>query len=391
MLLVLAGCDWSQYGFDAGHSGWNPTEHTITPANVGTLTARWTGVGVQPVVGRGLVFSNSAGALAAHDATTGALRWKRPAGPSENGGFGGPAVWGDTVYVTASHGVSPSDVSTTLHALDTATGTDRWSVVLTDCPQTLFSAGAPTVSDGLVIVADEINKVCALDAKTGAKVWSVTLPGVHASLKTLVAIGGGRVFAYGWTSLNGVTVFALDEHTGAALWSHDAAGYPWGAPVVSAGRLFIPARVLSTFDPATGAPGWTDNTFETRHVAVTGDAVVATGPGAIRRLDPSTGTPAWAIAGPPTIHYGVPAIANGMVFVWSFIDTGSRDSTQFCCAHLSALDLRTGGQLFSLPTQQAVNQLDVLTRYPVVSGGSVYFGEVANGVPDGSALRPSGS
>jgi outer membrane protein assembly factor BamB len=405
MLVVLTGCDWSQFGFDAAHSGWNPTEQTITPGNVGTLTARWIGVGRQPVVGAGLVFSLHSDGLQAQDTVTGALRWKRSPPPSENGGFRAPVVSDGTVYVAGNHGTGPSDQSTTLHAYDAANGNERWSVPVPGCPATFFSRVAPTVSDRLVVIADLHNGICAVDAKTGAQVWSVGLPGLHpvGGDVSVVAIADGRVFAYGWNTMNGVTVFALNERTGATLWSRTAPGFPWGAPVVADGRLFIPAGTLSTFDAATGTPGWTAPSMYITDVAVSGDAVAAVGPGsndppsgqepAIRRLNPSTGAALWSIIGPASTHYSKPAIANGVVFVSSFIEQLSRDSAYFCCAHMSALDLGTGGELFSIPTRQAGGGDDVYVDYPVVSGGTVYVGQFASTAPfpGGAALRPTGS
>ncbi len=117
MFVVLAGCDWSQYGFDTGHSGWNPTEQTITPVSVQGLTIRWSGLGRRPVVGGGLVLSvsnDNTSSIVARDTQTGAVRW------TKTGGFGGPAISGDTVYATT--GAS----ATTLHAINLATGNDRW-------------------------------------------------------------------------------------------------------------------------------------------------------------------------------------------------------------------------------------------------------------------------
>lgn len=39
--VVTAGCDWTQHGHDAAHTGFNPSEHIITPSNVGELAVAW--------------------------------------------------------------------------------------------------------------------------------------------------------------------------------------------------------------------------------------------------------------------------------------------------------------------------------------------------------------
>ncbi len=47
---AVAATDWPQFGFDAAHSGHNPLETTITPANVATLATAWGGPVALPAV-----------------------------------------------------------------------------------------------------------------------------------------------------------------------------------------------------------------------------------------------------------------------------------------------------------------------------------------------------
>ena len=77
ILLFTSACTWSTVGYDASRSGFSPHDRKITPANVGSLTERWTAeVGEwasAPVVGSGRVFVTglvgSAGGIHAYDAT----------------------------------------------------------------------------------------------------------------------------------------------------------------------------------------------------------------------------------------------------------------------------------------------------------------------------------
>ena len=39
IVVVLGGCDWTQLGFDSGHSGFNPTENAIS---CGLASRLWT-------------------------------------------------------------------------------------------------------------------------------------------------------------------------------------------------------------------------------------------------------------------------------------------------------------------------------------------------------------
>ncbi|MBV8950678.1 MAG: hypothetical protein JOZ99_07375, partial [Actinobacteria bacterium] len=122
--------------------------------------------------------------------------------------------------------------------------------------------------------------------------------------------------------------------------------------------------------------------------AVSDTAVVTTGPGEIAVLLPSSGRVLWSILGPDRRNYTRPAVANGMAFVTSYVDTSSsHDSYSYCCAYLSAFDLFSGGELAAIPTESSPFTPQPEVDYPIVSGGTVYV----NGSNSGMALRPSGS
>ncbi|MDQ6697752.1 MAG: hypothetical protein M3Z46_09895, partial [Actinomycetota bacterium] len=40
-MLLLVGCDWSQYGYDASHSNDNPDQSAPTPSSVVRLSESW--------------------------------------------------------------------------------------------------------------------------------------------------------------------------------------------------------------------------------------------------------------------------------------------------------------------------------------------------------------
>jgi hypothetical protein len=42
LVLVAAACDWTQYGYGPGHTGYNPTETKIGVGNVASLNLAWT-------------------------------------------------------------------------------------------------------------------------------------------------------------------------------------------------------------------------------------------------------------------------------------------------------------------------------------------------------------
>ncbi len=81
--------------------------------------------------------------------------------------------------------------------------------------------------------------------------WSVPLPG--ASSYPLVV--NGAVFV----TAADKTLYALNQATGATLWSHGLGGtYPWSGLAYDRGQVFVvtSSGLLTAFDPATGAINW---------------------------------------------------------------------------------------------------------------------------------------
>jgi len=133
--LVSSGCIWPQFRFDASHSGSNPLETVLSPANVGSLTRKWSvttphGATSSPAVGLGVVYEGGSGLV------DGAVRGE-------------------------------------VYALNTATGQVIWNTV-TDGPV----ISSPAVANGVVYIGGGYDvKVYALNATTGQVLWTVTTSG----------------------------------------------------------------------------------------------------------------------------------------------------------------------------------------------------------------------
>lgn len=159
----------SLYAFDArtGKQLWRKT---------GTAQA-------SPVVADGLVFvaggeQGGPYSLVAYDATTGAVRWRAPVG------FVGQettvAVAGGRVFIVTQG---------TVFAFAEQTGAPLWRRVVPG-----ESDGVPTVASGLVLIGG-YRGLHALDATTGAPVWSfLSLTGLHF-VQGRVAVARGAVYA----------------------------------------------------------------------------------------------------------------------------------------------------------------------------------------------------
>lgn len=137
--------------------------------------------------------------------------------------------------------------------------------------------GQPTVVGGRLFVADTIDTVYALDAKTGCTVWAVK-PG--AAVRSAISIGmgaDGKAVAY-FGDMAGL-MHAVDADSGAELWKTKVDDHPLarmtGSPVLAGGRLLVPVSSLE--EAAASQPAYGCCTFR----------------GAVLALDPKTGKVLW--------------------------------------------------------------------------------------------------
>ena len=120
----LVQTDWPQLGYDHQHTGNNPYENVLSPANVGSLTPAWSvRVGYylpMPVVANGVVYRGEVdGVLSAFNAQTGAKLWSIAL---RGDLYPPPAVANGVVYIGSS--------SRIVYALNAQTGTKLWSIAL---------------------------------------------------------------------------------------------------------------------------------------------------------------------------------------------------------------------------------------------------------------------
>ncbi len=121
------------------------------------------------------------------------------------------------------------------------------------------SAAPPIIAAGRVYVMNARHEVRALNARTGAPVWSQSLAPDRG--RDQRAIGGGLAFADGRVFAStgyGFTV-ALDASTGRELWRRSVEAPFAGAPTVASGRVFVTANDSEIFalEADTGDVLWT--------------------------------------------------------------------------------------------------------------------------------------
>jgi polyvinyl alcohol dehydrogenase (cytochrome) len=145
-------------------------------------------------------------------------------------------------------------------------------------PNTMLSQ--PTVVGGRIFVGSLRGRIYSLDAATGCLYWSVKIPAGVRSAMTVGALpqGSRRRYALYFGDISG-NVHALDAETGAPSWTTRANDHPMaritGAPVLYAGRLYVPAS--SAEEGSAADPRYSCCTFR----------------GSITALDASTGRTLW--------------------------------------------------------------------------------------------------
>ena len=355
----LVRTDWAQYHFDAGHSGLNPYENVLSPANVGGLQLDWsyqTGGPVfsSPAVAGGVVYVGSEdNNLYALNATTGALLWKYTTG----GIIGSsPAVANGAVYF--------GSFDNNLYALNATTGALLWQY--TTGGPVYYS---PAVANGVVYFGSSDNNLYALNATTGALLWQST----YGPADT-VAVANNRVFFGSVDPTTGnAMIYALDAGTGALVWStlvglsNPYGGFDFSTPAVTAPYLYVNVMswmqeseygMLLCLDMMGGGIYWQGPTGGVGLDPAVGNGMVYDPTEAVHHL------PAWLSAYRmqdgvmmwqylPNGYVGSPAAANGLVY----FGAGST---------LYGLNASTGGLLWQYPVG--------VESSPAVANGVVYVG-----------------
>jgi outer membrane protein assembly factor BamB len=156
-----------------------------------------------------------------------------------------PAVVDETIYLPV-RGIDEEDTSTLL-ALDTADGGERWRR-----PLTSEVHSAPVVADGRVYVGTVGGEVVALDGASGEVVW--TTDSVQ-SVRQSPCIADGTLYV---VDVDGV-VHALGTRDGHERWTVNTAHPHQTRPVVSNGVVVLSGSTIIALDATDGQRRWEFN------------------------------------------------------------------------------------------------------------------------------------
>ena len=191
------------------------------------------------------------GEVAAFDAKTGRVRWRRRIAPTESS----PLVARRTVYV--------GDWTGRIWAFDARNGRTRWTARLHGAVK-----GSPALDGHRLYIGTYGGEVVSLDARTGHVLWR---SGGHGSIYSSPAVAYGRVYI---GSLDG-GVYAFGATTGHLLWAHPTHGYVYASPAVWQKLVLVGSydHRFYAFDAGTGDIRWS---FEA-HGPISGAAAVIDG------------------------------------------------------------------------------------------------------------------
>lgn len=272
---------WPQAGGYANHAmqhvALNAGElRKIWSSSIGSGAKKDMPLNAQPVVADGRVFALDADSrVRAFDAASGRTLWTVKAKPEKEEPVigGGLAFSGGRLFVTAGFNevlaLNPQDgaelwrvkvsgavrsspsampdrvyvvtVDNETIALDAADGKELWTHQGLTETTGLLGAASPAANRDIVLPAYSSGELYALQAETGATLWSDTVaPMARAGLGTLFSdirglpvIDRGVVIAISY----GGRIAAIDERTGERRWDSPIAGSQ--TPFVSGNRVFL--------------------------------------------------------------------------------------------------------------------------------------------------------
>jgi outer membrane protein assembly factor BamB len=340
---------WPMFHHDLSHTGYSTSAGPMTNETMWNYTTGADGVPGSPAVVNGIVYIGSDdGNLYALNATTGTLIWNYTVGPP---GQSSPAVANGIVYIAAGYYY--------FYALNATTGTLIWKIPL--------GAGmfySPAVAGGIVYVSSTADStppfpamVYALNASSGARVWSYIIP-YRDVVESSPAVAGGIVYVGVW----GGTVYALNATTGAQVWSQTI-GLPvfYSSPAVVDGLLYEGGGdYVYALNATTGALVWmylTGGWVESSPAVAKGTVYVGSLDHDVYALKASTGAQVWNYTTGGTVGSS-PAVANGTVYVGSWDD------------NIYALNAATGALVWKYAAGAPMAE----ESSPAIVNGAVYVG-----------------
>ena len=257
-------------------------------------------------------------------------RWNATVGSRIH--WSNPVIDNHTVFYTEREG--------TVNALDLGTGALKWQAFLGDFG---YVHGTPAIDSGTVYVAlvtggGSAVTLFALDETTGAVRWRHASPAPAANAFTTPAVDGTSVY---WYDYSGKTLHATNVADGVDRWTYAMPDKGFQGPTVWAGIVYVTDGVgdIIAIDAPTGTEFWRASVGSAITSAPTlagGVLYVGDYTGAMYAINPLNGSRIWKapLVG-RTVDLSSPVVAEGLVFVGVF-------ATETGAGRICALNAATG-------------------------------------------------
>jgi outer membrane protein assembly factor BamB len=317
---ALTRVDWPTYGYDQERLRFLPSALRPPFRVEWTFRGRHL-LEFPPAIAYGRAYiANNPGVLFAVQAATGRLSWRYTSGRCT---AASPAVAGGVVYMAflnllrtggdaCNAAPSTPGINGEVAALDARTGKVHWRRVIGP------SETSPLVAGGLVYAGDWTGAVYAFDRKTGRTVWTYRTGG---EVKGAFALTGRRLFVGSYDH----HLYALDARTGALIWRAStqdrlgSRGTFYSTPATAYGRVYIGSTdgKVYSFGASSGELRWSQSTggYVYASPAVWKQRIlIGSYSGRFYALDAATGDVLWEFAADGPISGSASVIGNIVYF-----------------------------------------------------------------------------
>ncbi|NMG82603.1 MAG: PQQ-binding-like beta-propeller repeat protein [Methanosarcinales archaeon] len=342
--------DWPMFQHDAAHTG--ATDDVVLPPleMVWVSDTGGSGSGSPSIVADTVFTHDSHGGVYAVDAKTGVTKWKYATG--EIIYDSSPTVSENTVYIgTEEH----------LYAIDATNGYFKWKY------KTGHNVGMATVVDGNVYFGAR-SDLYSIDATTGKDQWK--LEGKVGGNEFGPAVVGGVVYMIGFMRSETIsdTIIAINAATGAEIWSCDLEDEASSTPTVVDGIVYIGGNdYLYAFDTSNGKEKWkyqVGGVIESSPAVSRGTIYFGSEDHFVYAVDTATGKEKWRFKTDGSIQSS-PAVSENVLYVCSGVSIDE--------SAIYAFDTATGTlkwkQIINFQTHSA----------PAIANGMLYIGVDPNG------------
>jgi outer membrane protein assembly factor BamB len=340
----LVRTDWSEKGFRAEGTRFNPYENVLDPTTAKNLGVVWTyNTGYlysAAAVAEGYVyFAGFDSSVYAFNPATGVLVWTYVSN-----------LYNDSTPAVANGIVFVGSADDAVFAVNAITGALIWTYTTRD---PFFSA--PAVAEGIVYIGCEDNNLYALDAATGALVWKYTTGGFVDSSP---AVANGIVYVNSYDDYT----YALNAATGVLIWKYNNGAESETAPAVADGVVYISSGYDNVYalNAVTGTLVWkyTTENFGYLTSPAVAKGIVYVGSevnDSVYALNAKTGAVVWTVGGLGDVSTP-PAVADGVIYIGLGND------------NIYALNAATGAVIWQYDTG------DIVYSSPAVADGFLYNG-----------------